>query len=165
MKSMADYHKSFNLKHDMSIDKLQEAPVTKQPRIRNQIEKLKNESEEEMKKRGFVLMKLQGEEAECAAYVKGLEFTAVRIIQHWRPLHAKLIQQTRLVQFRLKALIRLIAVRMVQRTAKRRLCMYCRGEPETDEQFVERMNQQKQIIKSATSAASGSSAAAAARPW
>jgi len=150
MKAMAEFHKTFNLKHDVCIDRLQAAPATNQPKIRNQIEKLKMECEKELKVRGFQLMKLQGEEAECAAYVRGLEVTAIRIIQQWRPLHAKLIQQARFVQFRLKALVKLVAVRMVQRTAKRRLCMYCRGEPETDEEFVQRMQHQRKIAYGAT---------------
>jgi len=157
-KAMADCHKAFNLKHDMCIDRLQAAPATKQPKIRNQIDKLKAESDAELKSRGLQLTKLQGEEAECAAYVRGLEVTAIRIIQQWRPLHAKLIQQARLVQFRLRALVKLVAVRMVQRTAKRRLCMYCRGEPETEEEFVLRMKQQKRVNYAATKGYS-------AKPW
>ena len=148
MKNMAEYHKTFNRKHDDMIDAIQNAPEFKQQRLRNQLETLKTKSEAELQQKGLKLMELQGKEAETAAYVRGLETTAVRIIQQWRPLHANMIQKTRLVQFRLLALIRTIAVRIIQRTARRRLLMYCRGQPETDEEFVERMQRQKQQLYS-----------------
>ena len=143
MMKTANYQKTFNRKHDDLIDKLQEAPAPKQPRIRNQLEKLKTTCDNELKILGLQLVSLQGDEAEVVSNVKSLEMTAIRVIQQWRPLHATLIQKSRLIQYRMKALVAIVSARIIQRTARRRLLMYCRGEPETDEEFVERMKAER----------------------
>jgi len=55
---------------------------------------------------------------------KGMEVTAIRMITHWRPLHAKIITSVRLVKHRLTSLIKTCSVRIIQRSVKKRLLMY-----------------------------------------
>jgi len=55
--------------------------------------------------RGEKLQRLQREEAEVVKMCKSMEITAIRMITHWRPLHADLVKKTRLVKFRLQSLV------------------------------------------------------------
>ena len=52
------------------------------------------------------------------------------VCSKWRPQHAKVFEEAKLVKFRMEALIKIICARIIQRTARRRLLMYYRGTPE-----------------------------------
>ena len=120
----------YDKKHDELIDRLQAAEQAKKPKIKDFIAKVKATLGAEMLDLGEkVVIAQQTEETEVAE-CRSLEATSIRVLQRWRPQHAQLFEEAKLVKFRLEALIKIICARIIQRTARRKFLMYYRGTPE-----------------------------------
>jgi hypothetical protein len=126
----AECQRRYDTKHDELVQRITDAPEPKRPKIRDFIAKIKENYTTEMLALGDVVVSAQQEEEKEVSSCQQLEETCVRVLAHWRPIHSELFEETKLVKFRLEGLIRIIAARVIQRTARRRLCMFYRGTPE-----------------------------------
>jgi hypothetical protein len=137
LKKSADIKTRFEQKHDDLVEKLLLAENTKKPRIKNYIQRLTDTFRREAEQAAKEVVEAQREEEYESVQIKGAEETCIKHIKHWRPQHGKLYDCVKLVKFRLVALIELICAHIIQRTARRKLLMYCRGEP--DDEFAREM--------------------------
>ena len=63
-------------------------------------------------------------------------------------MNASLFEEAKLGNFRLQALIEILSVRIIQRTARKRLLMYCRGEPDDNfaDMLLNKMKTKKKVV-------------------
>ena len=145
---VSEYQQKYEKKYDELIEKLQKAPDTRKDKIKAQINRVSNVMGSELKELGEKVVDAQKEEEREVSECRGLEETCVRIFKHWRPLNASLFEEAKLVNFRLQALIEILSVRIIQRTARKRLLMYCRGEPDDNfaDMLLNKMKTKKKVV-------------------
>ena len=130
LKLAAHCQERYDKKHDELIERLQAAETSKKQKIKDFVAKVKATLGAELLDLGEKVVAAQQAEEVEVAECRSLEETSIRVLQKWRPQHAQLFEEAKLVKFRLEALIKIICVRIIQRTARRRLLMYYRGTPE-----------------------------------